>query len=699
MLFLQILAAVLVALLLAVFVAWWAFKRWLRGKVAQYGSSAALIGDRYSMPARIHLQATHDPLDEDGQPLWSRLHALGFRPLGDYESRQGNPAWLRAAWHAEASIAAALANHGGQWHFAMFTVGGAPRVHGLSDGPGESLRTGVLHWDVEPTLAPEEAFARLQAATADRECRVLDAAAFRDICEIVHAQRMDALLARPPRHDWLEAVGARQSPPASPAQIDHALDYARSQWQSLLGDAVLDRFRRHSRIDAVQWERIEGDLHVVHGHLPADEIRDLLADSESDRLLWQQLVAQGLDGIALYESLAARLPAARQRQKLAEFRTPLLTRVYGRLEDASAAQPARTHHYEAVDADGRAVAGAVIARDSGEAKRQLQSMGLAEAKVMNESIPLGETPNFMLDPEIAAMAARSAREGLGMALLRAARGNLWLWFPPALLLTWSLAEGAPYGWGDYLVFGYSVLAALVLLLFTAPMVLYNQLLQSRTHARWRTARLCLALLSRLNLFGAMRPEQLLIERCKIMAGEGQVEAALSLWDTQQSKLTNEQFLSGLVQLHDALGNTGETIAAQRALLAAQPQDMTRIDLAMSLSRHGHDVDEAEDLLAGIDPNGLSELARSGFQFARGLVAAQRGQAAVALRHYAQAIETASQYRSNPLIQCVIAEINGHSAIALKASGDTARAETLWRQVRPLLARHPSCREVIARYEA
>lgn len=701
LLFLKIVLAVVLVLVVGAVLAFWAFKRWLRRKVGDVAGAFSVIDPRYNQPARLQLQRAPIELDELESAFragWEQLHALGFRPLADFAAREDSPEALRAAVLSDTPIAAALGQWGDAVHLTLFAFAEDQRLEALGDGPGESLHEGTLHWEVVPGIDAAAALERLRAAVAGRALRPIDAPLFRQLFERAYARRQDALLLSPPRREALEARAAAQPKPLAPAQVERAWQIERAQWQDRLREALLDHYRQTSRIDAERWERIGSDLQVVHARLEPEEIRDMLVEEPAEIALWQQLVEQGHRGIALYEALAERLPVARQRQRVGELRHPLPARIYGRLDDGESTAPATAHLYEAVDDDGRTVRGAVLARSSAEAKQQLGAQGLGNARITAESMPMGELPEFMFDPEIAELAAKASRDTLPMALLRSLRGNWLLWLPPLAWTAWSLREGAPYDWGDWLGFGYLALAMIAMLLFVAPMILYNQLMHARLQARWGTATLCLALLRRVNLLGGMRADQLALEEAKILAGAGKADAARALWEKQAPALDEAQRQSGWIQLHDVLGDLPAMIVAQRALIAAAPSDTAQVDLAIALLREGRHIDEAEDLLAAIDPQGLSELAAAGYQFARGLLADHRDQHAQALRHYAGALEQANQFRNVPLVLGLLAEINGFSALALKRSGDHERADDVWRSVRPLLMKHASGQQIVAAYE-
>lgn len=702
--FLAAVAAVLCALVLAALVAFWWFKRWLRRRMGDYQKSAQLLDPRFARPARIQLD-----LAEDAEPgaslaaLWGRCHALGFRLLADWEERNGAFALLRAARHESLPIALVLTEENDEASsaaFAMFLIDGNDRLVALSDAAGPGLESPSLSWDADAAHTPESALARLEAAARELAPREPDLRRIEDGYERAWAARIDVELARAPDRSALERRAAAHA--ATPAQIEQACEIELSQWHEQLSAAVLDRYRRASRIDAVAWERQRDQVHVVHDHLRPEDIGKLLGGDEATEALVRQFAAQGLGGIALYEKVVERTAAAQVRRRLGAFAGPVRAVVYGRdeREPAIAAPAAQAYAYAALDAQGEAVHGAVLARDSTDAHRQLGELGLAEGRILSEPAGLAEgMQEFLVDPEHAAAAARALREPLWIATLRAIWANKWLWAPPLVLLAWTLHEGAPYGWGDYLVFGYAGLALAAFLLLVAPMFLYNRLLVARVHGRWRTADALIGLLSALNLFGGMTRAQLLGERCKIEAARGRPEQALARWHTLQAELKPEDFAQGLVTIYDAAGDHRRMIQAQRDYLAHAPaKEMASVDLALSLARYEENVEEAEDLLARTSPQHLSELALGGHHFARGLICAARGQTDLALRQYAQALERVSQFRSTPLIGCLVAEINGYVALALKRAGRIEQADGVWRSVRGILTLHASCRGLVERYE-
>lgn len=703
LLFLKIVLAVVVVLLATVVIGWMLFKRWLKRRVGGYQVAGSIVGGDYAAPARIQLQVADDVEPEaDFLNLWNRVRALGFAPLGDLEDHSGAYSLLRFAVHAEQPIAAAISQSDDAAHFTLFALTASNRLYAVGSGPGQSLVAGSLHWQVEAGIGAATALEQLRGLLGEQPLRNVDLRMLKAAFEAAYSTRMDARLARPPARADIEALARLRQPAASPADIDAALGFARAHWQSQLQVAVLDRYRRASKVDAVTWERIEGDVQVVHAHLGATELGHLLPLDEAGEQFAAEQEAAGITGIELYEKLLERLPAAQRRRRLGEVERPLRAVLYVREAESApvAARPERPHLYAGVDADGREVQGTLLASGSADAKQRLAEMGLNETRLLTEPIANDEKDNVPLDPQLAAIAARAVQESVWISMLRALWSNAWIWAPPAVLLALTLREGAPFSGGDYGVFAYATLALLAVALLIAPMFLYNQLLLARTQGRWTRARACLWLLRRLNVLGAPTAWQLTSEECKILAGRGDAAAALALWAPFEASLSPEQYLTGLVSIHDASGAHDQMIAAQRAALnAADAKELVSIDLAMALARYRRAVDEPEDLLARVSPDGLSELALSGYHFTRGLINAERGLHELAVRQFEQAVARAATFKGNPLVQGMITELHGFIAWALKSAGHAERAESMWRVVGPVLESRSGARDIVARYRA
>jgi len=361
---------------------------------------------------------------------------------------------------------------------------------------------------------------------------------------------------------------------------------------------------------------------------------------------------------------------------------------------------ARQYIYDAQDDEGNTVEGGVFAENSGDAKKQIADMGLRNAKLLITPAPGEDNKgDLWTDNKSAAIAAKSAKEGILHSIGRAILANWWIWAPPTYFVWQTISEGVPLGWGDYTVIVWAALAVLAMLFMIGPIIAYNQLLLAQLKARPGTAKVCLKVLRTLTVFGGMTSGQLKTERCKILASEGKLDEALRLWEAGRAEITDEEYQAALIEINDHGADWLAMMNAQRAYLATTPDKETAaIDLAMSIARYSDNPEEAGPLIASINPTDLPEVAVIGYQYVRGMVAANQEQHEQALRHYAQANETASQFVSLPIMLGLIAEINGHAAVALKRLGQFDQAQNLWDQSHPILKLHKSANRLIAAYE-
>lgn len=697
-LFLQIVLAVVVGLLLFAVLAWVAFKFWLRRKVEHFGRAGALLGDRVPEPARVHLQLCE--LDEPRDALlaaWEPAHALGFRHLADLETREGSPEIVRTAWHPTTGIGLCLCQDADEISHRLFALGDGQRLTVRSNGPGESLQRGSLDWCVRYGESLGDAFAALSTQAAGETLRPLQLDLLRRVFERSHAQREDALLAQPPRREDIEARAQALRPPVGATEVDLAYRMARAQWLDRVREAVLDHYLQVSGVSAHDWQSLEPRLQVVCAGMDHDELRDLLVEDERDGALFAQFETQRLGVFELYEAVSARRPAARQTRRLRELSVPLRARLYGPVESVAEAEAqAHVHLVQGEAVDGRTVDQAVLARDSGEALALARAQGLDAARVLGEPASLSELDLALLDPAAAQVAARALREPIWMSLLRALKSNVFLWGPPLAISAWNLSQGQPFGWGDYLGFGYLALALLAMLFLLGPMLAFNSFNQARLLQHRSRARFWLWLLARLNVLGGLKPDQLLLERLKLEVDNGHVDEALARWDSAASRMDVAGHLAGRVQLLDTAGRIEDTLQAQRAVLAEAPSALTQLDLAMGLAKHPQFAVEAAALIEDIQPQSLSELAAAAHAFTRGLLAQSAGRDEEALKHFGSALSQAESFRGAPMAQALTTEIQGWSVLSLRRCGEIERAQALWEAVQPILSLHPSCRPLLER---
>lgn len=696
---LKVVAGVIIALLLLIVLGFWLIRRWIRRLGATSAATMRLIDARWMRPARLKLAPLTDLEPSDALAArWRELHGLGFRSLGDLQDAD-NGIVVRAASSEGGLIGAALVEGcGSEAALTFFAIDRQRGLVAISCEPGTNLQLDRLDWRFDARLEPAAAYQALQQQVQGGERVKLDARAFRVAWEQAHATRADRELQQRPRRLAIEQAAAALDPPATPEQIDQAHEMVVDHWHEQLVVALLDHYRRASRIDAVAWEAMREGLHVVHEFVDERQVEAMLVEDDVGRQVLQQCVAQGHKGIALYEQVLQRLPGGARRERVAEVAEPLRGVIYG-LREAAASVAAGRYLYEAVQADGTATSGSLIATSSADAKQQARGMGLQSVRILLEPVSSEPPTADLLDPAAAAAAVRAAREGLLVSVLRALRANAWIWVPPAAWLTWELHDGQPTGWRTGLAGVYALAALAALVFLIGPMVIYNQLLRARLAARWRVAAVWLALLRRVSRFSGMSRMQLALEQAKVLAGQGRLQEALKTWQALASTMADAEFHSGLAQIHDVAGDYPRMVEAQRAALIGSPtKDLATVDLALSLARFG-DADEAQDLLATVQLHNLSEIAAAGYRIANGVLLARQGQHGQALRQYAQAVTDLEGFKSNPLIVAMIAQTNAFAAISFRRLGQADRAAQLWQHVWPILRVHRGSDRLASEYEA
>jgi len=702
MTFLKILLAVAIVIIGIIAAGIWWLRSRLSAAACEFGEAFKLVEHVDLAPARLHLvRDEHPDHEHDVESLIASLEALGFQRIGDLCDYECGLT-LRISRHVSLPIAAAVgAAPNSPPGFVLFALDDTRRVVGRGNGLGDSIALDRLDWQVDPGISPESAFKSMEAALGDNQAPI-DLRVIRAILEQVHGVRMDRKIVHQPTRDTLGEIAAAKGLELTDEQFDTALGVVMEHWYGQINDAVLDRYRRNSRIDAASWEALRDDIHVVHARLDNDSIEAMLVFDEAGQKVFGSCVAQGLSGIDLYRAVTERLPPDQQWVELDEVERPVRAVLFKPDDSIASNEPAAGHYlYEAADPDGKVREGSVIATSSGDAKQQLSRMGMRNPRIITEPVPGSNAADELcVDDTSARVAAKAATQSVGLSTVRALGGNWWIWAPPLALLAKSLHDGAPFSWGDYAVFAYALLALMALTFLIAPIILYNQLLLATLKAETRPAMLLVRALGALSIFGGMTAAQLRAERCKILAMDGKCDQALSLWKDERGNMSEAEYLAGLVSIFDASGDVQQKIETQRLLLdTPSSRETAVVDLAMSLARYTDDIDDPEKLIQSVSPAELSELAVAGYQYTRGLLAARRGQYALAIRHYTQALETAEQYAAMPIVLGFIAEMNGYVALALKQSGDEQKAGAIWDSVLPILTRHRSTASLIEAYEA
>jgi len=701
--FLQILLAVAIVIAVLIALGFFWVKNRIKRAVGDFTAASEIFGEDELKPARIQLSRIDNfEYSVPFEALFGELKSLGFQRIADCAELRGAYQSTLATRHRDLPIAAAITeDYADSVHFHVFSMNQQRNVFGMGNDPVTTIVAGKVDWQSGTEITAESAFKSVRDQLTDTHLH-FDLKLFRAVFEQVYALRADQKIVHMPTIETIENRAAENGKTVSPDQIQTAYDIALDHWKSQIDEVVLDKYRRTSKIDAVAWEEFGHDIQVVHNRLDNEEISDLIIQDEISEKIVQQCVAQGLDGIDLYIAVNDLLPPNQQLKKIGAIDRPLKAELYIPNNDFdSDTRTAQKYVYEAEDMDGGLVQGSIVATGSGDAKKQIAGLGLMKAKLLIEptsNVDSGNFDDILLDDEAATIAAKATREGVFSSVMRALVANWWIWAPPIGFVAKTNIDGTPYTWGDYAVFGWAIVAALAMIFLIAPMIFYNQLLLAELRGNSKLARVWIAALKITGRFSGITSNQLTIERCKALAAEDRLEDALALVSSIRNDATDEEYQAGLVAIYGAGGAWQPMMDAQRAYLEATPSKETAtVDLAMSVARYCDDVDSAEPLIRSVKPTDLPEIALIGYQYVRGLIAAHRSQQSQALRHFAQAVETARQFETLPIMIGLIAEINGHVALTYKKSGKTDRAEQLWQQVFPILEPHHSSERLIKAY--
>lgn len=703
-LFLQILLAVFIVIVALLLLAYVLLRIWLKRIGAQIEQLDGLL-EGSSRPARLALwPGEFDDHTPELKRNWLSWHALGFRKAGDYESGYRGCQEVRLAIHPDHKLGLLLCHSDdGEVQAVVLAITQDRQLYASSSSLGPSLKTRSLNWLVEAELEPQQRVDSVLNAAAPKPLQPLTRKLLKSAFEQAWARLMDTELASgpPSRHSLAEQIRAK-SPEIKEALIDEAHEQAIMEWRNNLHYAVQGNWQRKSRIEAAEWERMQDRILIVDEFMGANDLRDFLPDDAYTERLIDQFVRQGLVGIELFEAIQERMPRQRRYTCLMRFTKPVRSAIfdYDDSDEASSLDiGAQAYPFVAVDEHGQRVDDVVLARSSKDAHRQIENMGYGDIDIINEPSP-GETPSdAMLDPELSAISVRALREPLSVSLLRSMAYNSWIWLPPLILLGWSLYRGAPYGWWDWLIFGYAGLAFLFMLFVAGPMVFFHQMQLASIRGRFRTARTYMGLMRLCCRFLPLPPGTLLLEECKLDAQQGQVDKALQRWQEREADLEPETWLSGLIQIQDHAGNFDEVLRLEQQLVdLSGEKDVPRIDLALTMVRYHRDADGAEALISGLDLSSMAGFSLAGYHYVRGLILAERGQHAAAINQYHQAVELAGQFRSLPLMSLLVAEVNGYAALSMRAKGERDKAEALWLTVWPLIRMCTSSKDLIQRWK-
>ena len=336
------------------------------------------------------------------------------------------------------------------------------------------------------------------------------------------------------------------------------------------------------------------------------------------------------------------------------------------------------------------------AESAAGAREQLALRGYRDIQIMNIDAKWNSLrPDISLPtgPEFNKIRVRSQFDSIGLALLRNLVSNWILWLPFTLWSAIALFQGAPYTLSDYSAFALTGVAVVVLIKLNLPRILFNRIQAALAIGQPDTGLAALRMLRRVNSY--LNEETLDFEEVKLLLLKGDYVKADALLGSLKQRLPEPQFAIREYSMLMLRGDFEQAIVKCRAVQRVNPQAVEyRIDFAAMLARYGQssqEITEAQQLIDGLDPKNMTELAGGYLYFAQALLALRTGEHQVSIARSAQAMQNLAGL-ALPTIANVRAEIMLNCAFAHKYLGQRALAESIWQQYLPAMEGDPHARD-------
>lgn len=347
--------------------------------------------------------------------------------------------------------------------------------------------------------------------------------------------------------------------------------------------------------------------------------------------------------------------------------------------------------YSAKDGQGKPVQGFVEAVTTLEARQQLQTQGLTDV-VLHQDTTVSTDPRSLagLGPEQLRELARLSiatmqRPGLAPLLKHVAASNRW-WIAFDLgLVAWGIATS-----NRWLMAGGAVLALL-------PFALaawqsrhgdrYNALLKAFALGDWKHVRTLAQQLREVSRGVQNMEFDLDLRLAAVRARAGQLREALADVEPWRARVaTPGTFENRIAAIHAAAGDRAGFVRLMAESHAKAPQEPARaLDHALAQARFG-DVEIADRLLREIDATLLPPHAQAFVAWTRGLVQLRQQQAG-ALDQLGQAVAEFLKLAAQPAAWPALAFSTCDHAIALAMAGRKDEARQELAQVWPIVRAH------------
>lgn len=350
--------------------------------------------------------------------------------------------------------------------------------------------------------------------------------------------------------------------------------------------------------------------------------------------------------------------------------------------------------YTATGADGNNGAGRIDAASLEAARFRLEQQGYSEIVFHTDEQSVQSSRAHGLRgsiPEVSAAEELKNRtrspKGIGF-LIDCYRGNWIVWVPPLLWAAWNLLMGAPYTLRDWLSFLLAPVALVFPLWAAIPARAYRSLLEASAWARWSEVRQRVGFFRRWGRYflGSVPALELDVREASAIAGLGDLHGALRRVEPYAATVQPPAVYHARISSIYAAARDwqGAARCQAEALRLSDHGTNETIDYATTLAWRLRDADAAEQLLDSVAGKELSALAQSFVDYARGLIALERGQFAAARESLQRAWAVQANLYDNPLMAGLADYITAHLAIVTAQLGDKPTARKMLRASLPRL---------------
>lgn len=355
-------------------------------------------------------------------------------------------------------------------------------------------------------------------------------------------------------------------------------------------------------------------------------------------------------------------------------------------------EPFRAYVAWTVDEHGRRIARRVEARSQGEARQTLEDQGLSD--IVFER---GETAASLVDSATRQRMNENltAQQELGLVvrspadiIVRSVGIHASFWVPLVMWNGYSLWQGYPFDWIDYVGFFASGAFIVYMFMINAGTVLYDRARHAESWNRWDEMLSHIRWLKRLNSFwlrNAMLEADFDFREACARAGKGDLAGGLALVERHEGSYPRGFYLNRLSSVFAAARDYATELELRRESAAvAEGTADAKIDLAWTLILRWHELDEAARLIQEAEETDLTALARLFLDRAKGALLIERGEVASGLATLREVAKRSAERPEQPHLFPFDAEAAAMMCLGEAANGNQQAAATLLERVEPYL---------------